>query len=88
MYMKLYTQSSIYNFLYLYIPGTCFAGAYVTTSDALNNDVDPEDLWSKGEFEKALALMTTRSLIFQRGDALIGSDKNEIHGTYEAFFTV
>jgi hypothetical protein len=57
-----------------------FAGAYVTTSDALDPTISSQELWEKEEFERALALVATRKLIFERGGSLVGKDTSVVHG--------
>jgi hypothetical protein len=39
-----------------------------------------EELWKNNEFERAVALIATRKLIFERAGGLVGTDKNVIHG--------
>jgi hypothetical protein len=56
------------------------AGAYITTADALDQKLSAEELWENNEFERALALVATRTLIFERAGGLVGTDKNVIHG--------
>ncbi len=55
-------------------------GSYITTEDALNSHLIPEELWKKGEFEKAIALVGVRSLIFDKGKSSVGDDLQNIHG--------
>eukprot|EP01038_Epipyxis_sp_PR26KG_P009581 gene9581-12905_t len=55
-------------------------GVYVTTEDALNSFLSSDELWETNP-EKALALIATRSLVFNAGKSLVGPDYNAIHGT-------
>lgn len=56
-------------------------GAYVTTEDALNCSIVPEDLWVSGQKERALSLISVRELLFEKGSGIVGKDKEAIHGT-------
>eukprot|EP01041_Mallomonas_annulata_P005941 gene5941-11989_t len=55
-------------------------GAYVTTEDVLNQDIDANSLRDNNP-ERAIALIATRALFFNRGSGIIGNDVNRIHGT-------
>lgn len=55
-------------------------GTYITTSDALNISIDPEQLWNNGECERAISLMAVRALIIERGKPFVGPDIANIHG--------
>ncbi len=56
-------------------------GVFISTKDALNSSIDPEDLWNLGEFEKSIALVTLRSHIFGKCKDIIGKDLDHIYGT-------
>ena len=56
-------------------------GIYILTSEALDKDLDAELLWNSGEHQKALALVTTRALVFERGRSMLEQDIAHIHGT-------
>ena len=57
-------------------------GIYIQTqSEALNEQVNPEVLWSEGKHQQALGLVTTRALIFERGLGVLKNDVDSIHGT-------
>lgn len=54
-------------------------GVYVPTSDALNVDLDVEDIWDEDP-ERSIALVATRELLFERGNGLLGDDTARIAG--------
>jgi hypothetical protein len=54
-------------------------GSYITTEEALST-ASPNELWEKGEFEKAIALVAVQSLVVRKGGSIIGKDINNIHG--------
>lgn len=54
-------------------------GVYVPTSDALNVDLDAEDIWDEDP-ERSIALIATRELLFERGNGLLGNDTARIAG--------
>jgi hypothetical protein len=55
-------------------------GVYITTTEALDDALDSESLWSSGSAVKAIALHATRKLIFERGRGFVGADIHNIHG--------
>ncbi len=57
-----------------------YAGAYVSTVDALNSTISADELWKEGKFERAIALMAVRALVFDRGLGAVGKDSTAIHG--------
>lgn len=56
-------------------------GAYIPTAMARDSSIDAEQLWRSGDCEKAVALVTVRSLFLDRAADLIGPDIDAIHGT-------
>ncbi len=57
-------------------------GVYIQTeSEALNAECDAEALWQAGQHQRALALVVTRALVFERGAGLVQKDTPHIHGT-------
>eukprot|EP01032_Pedospumella_encystans_P015368 gene15368-17582_t len=56
-------------------------GAYITSADALDLTVSEEDIWANNDFERAIALVATRSLFYERAGGLLGPDKEQMHGT-------
>ena len=56
-------------------------GIYIQTTDAQDVSLNPEELWEKGDHQRALALVVTRAFIFERGVPLLQKDIERIHGT-------
>lgn len=54
-------------------------GAYVTTLEVLNGSVDADALWGIDP-EKAISLVVTRKLFFEKGRAFLEGDIDNIHG--------
>jgi hypothetical protein len=52
---------------------------YIPTSDALNLDLQAEDIWEVDR-ERSIALLATRELLFKRGKGLLGDDAARIAG--------
>ena len=52
---------------------------YIPTSDAFDPLLLGDDLWGTDP-ERAIALMATRELMFNRGAGLLGSDVDKIAG--------
>lgn len=42
--------------------------------------VSEEDIWANNDFERAIALVATRSLFYERAGGLLGPDKEKMHG--------
>jgi len=57
-------------------------GTYITSADALDMTVSEEDIWANNDFERAIALVATRSLFYERAGGLLGPDKELMHGTW------
>ena len=43
--------------------------------------VSEEDIWANNDFERAIALVATRSLFYERAGGLLGPDKEHMHGS-------
>jgi len=43
--------------------------------------VSEEDIWANNDFERAIALVATRSLFYERAGGLLGPDKELMHGS-------
>ncbi len=56
-------------------------GIYVRTDEALNGSIDAEQIWQSGDKQRALALVTTRALVFNRARPMLQNDITAIHGT-------
>jgi hypothetical protein len=56
-------------------------GVYILTSEALDSGLDAEGLWQQGQEQKALSLVATRALVFERGRSTLEQDIERIHGT-------
>lgn len=54
-------------------------GLYIPTSDVFNEQLRIEDIW-EADPERAIALVTTRELFFNRGKGMLGDDINMIAG--------
>lgn len=64
-------------------------GTYITSADALDTTISEEDIWANNDPERAIALVATRLLFYERAGGLLGPDKELMHGKYSiAHFTV
>ena len=54
-------------------------GAYVTTSDVLNDEIDEDKEW-ENDPERAISLLVARRLFFDRGRGFLEGDISKIHG--------
>lgn len=54
-------------------------GAYVTTAEVLDGSIDVEAMWMSDP-EKAMSLIVTRKLFFEKGRSLLEGDIGHIHG--------
>jgi len=56
-------------------------GVYIQTTDALDPALSAEELWAAKDYQRALALVTTRALVFERAHGALKDDIEAIHGT-------
>lgn len=59
-------------------------GTYVTTRDAMDLTLCADDIWNSGDCERAISLITVRTLLFERGLTVLGKDVDNIHGSNQS----
>jgi hypothetical protein len=57
-----------------------YAGVYITSAEAQDSSLDPEEIWATDPI-KAIGLVATRQLVYSRGKGMVEALLPSIHGT-------